>query len=275
MTTIVAFTGKRGSGKDTAAKALVAEGYTLMSFADPLREILMIVYGLTMEELTDPVIKEQPLNRFPWKSPRELMTTIGTQGFRDLIHQETWVKALERRALQHDKVVVADLRFLTEEAMLKEHGATIIRVVSPEREKNDAHAQHRSETEMDQIVPTHTVINNGTIEDLHRHVRGLVLPPLGTYRKTALIDAVQLNWKNWSDVCDHMGGIISMANPARSVATYSDTCGEDGPYIEITIPTKEGDMIAQHGDFIAKGVEGEFWAIKPSIFRKSYERVPA
>jgi len=174
LTKIVAFTGKRGSGKDTAAQALKDIGYVQMSFADPLREILTIVYGVTTEELWDPVLKEKPLDRFPWKSPRELMTVIGTQGFRDLIHQETWVKALERRALEREHVVIADLRFLTEEAMLKSHDATIIRVVNPNRVDTDAVSQHRSETEMEQIVPTHTIINDGTIDFLHSCVRNLI-----------------------------------------------------------------------------------------------------
>jgi len=174
LTQFVAFTGKRGCGKDTAAKALADLGFVSMSFADPLREILTIVYGLTDEEMNDRVLKEKTLERFPWISPRKLMTTIGTQGFRDLIHQETWVKALERRALAHEKVVVPDLRFLTEEAMLKENNAIIIRVVSPSREMTDAHAQHRSETEMDQIVPTFTVVNEGTIESLHANVRSIL-----------------------------------------------------------------------------------------------------
>lgn len=95
------------------------------------------------------------------------------------------------------------------------------------------------------------------------------------FRKRPLvIEAVQLRWTNWNEICDLLGGVISEANPGRSVATFSDTCGESGPYIELSIPTLEGDMIARHGDWIIKGVSGEFYPCKPDIFQKTYEPVP-
>ena len=39
----------------------------------------------------------------------------------------------------------------------------------------------------------------------------------------------------------------------------------------IFIDTLEGQMRASLGDFIIKGVEGEFYACKPDIFWKTYE----
>lgn len=39
------------------------------------------------------------------------------------------------------------------------------------------------------------------------------------------------------------------------------------------LPTKEGQMILHKGDWIATGVEGEHWAIKNSVFKKTYEPV--
>ena len=41
----------------------------------------------------------------------------------------------------------------------------------------------------------------------------------------------------------------------------------------LLIETLEGTMTAQEGDFIIKGVEGEFYPCKPDIFRKTYEEV--
>lgn len=98
--------------------------------------------------------------------------------------------------------------------------------------------------------------------------------PTRDYRKKpVVIQAVQLNWANWNEVCDFLGNIISSENPARPVATYSDMCGETaGPYIELTIPTLEGDHIARHGDWIIRGVNGEFYPCKPDIFAATYEK---
>ncbi len=41
----------------------------------------------------------------------------------------------------------------------------------------------------------------------------------------------------------------------------------------LVIKTLEGDMKASIGDFIIKGVQGEFYPCKPDIFEKTYEEV--
>jgi len=46
---------------------------------------------------------------------------------------------------------------------------------------------------------------------------------------------------------------------------------EDSCYIEIK--TLEGVTVASEGDFIIKGVKGEFYACKPDIFELTYEKV--
>ena len=93
-------------------------------------------------------------------------------------------------------------------------------------------------------------------------------------KKPVIIDAIQLKWSTWNELGDFMPGIISEENPGRMVQTYSDTCGELGAdYIEITIPTLEGSHIAKHGDWIIKGVKGEFYPCKPDIFAATYEEV--
>ena len=41
----------------------------------------------------------------------------------------------------------------------------------------------------------------------------------------------------------------------------------------IIIQTLEGDMTAEIGDWIIKGVQGEFYPCKPDIFEETYELV--
>lgn len=41
----------------------------------------------------------------------------------------------------------------------------------------------------------------------------------------------------------------------------------------LVIETLEGDMTASLGDWIIRGVEGEFYPCKPDIFEKTYEAV--
>lgn len=40
---------------------------------------------------------------------------------------------------------------------------------------------------------------------------------------------------------------------------------------KLYIKTLEGNMLVSHGDYVIKGVKGEFYPCKPDIFKKTYE----
>jgi len=46
-----------------------------------------------------------------------------------------------------------------------------------------------------------------------------------------------------------------------------------GKVQELIIPTLEGEMTATKGDFIIKGIRGEFYPCKPEIFNETYDEV--
>lgn len=46
-----------------------------------------------------------------------------------------------------------------------------------------------------------------------------------------------------------------------------------GEFGSLFVPTLEGEMRADPGDWLIKGVEGEFYPCKPGIFEKSYDLV--
>ena len=52
---------------------------------------------------------------------------------------------------------------------------------------------------------------------------------------------------------------------------YSDDDGDGNPVIKLQ--TLEGVMTASVGDWIVRGVIGEFYPVKPDIFEKTYEEV--
>ena len=41
----------------------------------------------------------------------------------------------------------------------------------------------------------------------------------------------------------------------------------------LIIPTLEGEMLVSIGDWIIKGINGEFYPCKPDIFEKTYEAI--
>lgn len=107
---------------------------------------------------------------------------------------------------------------------------------------------------------------------------------MALYRKKPLvIEAIQLNFSNWRQVTELLKGVIGPKNPIF-FGVASATCGEVGyrggtdpaskEWLNIKLPTLEGTMIANHGDYIIQGVKGEFYPCKPGIFLSSYDAVP-
>lgn len=82
-------------------------------------------------------------------------------------------------------------------------------------------------------------------------------------KKPVVIDAVQFTRKNVDEVKEFTNGT------AHSFRTERSPNGKS----YCTIPTLEGEHTATEGDFIIKGVSGEFYPCKPDIFEKTYEVV--
>lgn len=136
---IVAFAGPKGSGKDTAAKYLLARNSLLkanlfgqQNFADPMKLACSLCFGLTQAEMYDPPLKEVMLDRWPYKCPRDLMQSFANL-MRTMYAPDIWVKAWERRVrlVNPGCIVVTDLRFQEEYDVLKALGAKIVYVHNP------------------------------------------------------------------------------------------------------------------------------------------------
>lgn len=54
------------------------------------------------------------------------------------------------------------------------------------------------------------------------------------------------------------------------ITVYHETYPSQG---KINIPTLEGIMEASEGDWIIKGINGEFYPCKSDIFEKTYEEI--
>ena len=87
-------------------------------------------------------------------------------------------------------------------------------------------------------------------------------------KKPVTIDAVQLDNINAPCVVRWVGEDKAKMN-LESDAAYQ--VGKASPVFSVTIKTLEGEMKAMPGDYIIKGVNGEFYPCKPDIFAKTYE----
>ena len=78
-------------------------------------------------------------------------------------------------------------------------------------------------------------------------------------KKPCEIEAVQWNGTNLKEIKEFVGKDLSY--------DIGDTP------INMEIHTLEGNMIASYGDYIIKGLRGEFYPCKPDVFEKKYELV--
>ena len=96
-------------------------------------------------------------------------------------------------------------------------------------------------------------------------------------KKPVVIEAVQLRWDTWSEMCDHAG--VGKLSDGKPEGCYIDADGK-GTLIQgasgelgLFIPTLEGLMTARQDDFVIRGVKGELYPCKPDIFEQTYEAV--
>ncbi len=68
---------------------------------------------------------------------------------------------------------------------------------------------------------------------------------------------------------------LTLENKDRALNFIKCNCYADGTSDNpsIRIDTLEGEMTASLGDWIIKGVKGEFYPCKPDIFEATYEKV--
>lgn len=89
-------------------------------------------------------------------------------------------------------------------------------------------------------------------------------------KKPVVIEAVQWTGKNHREMWDFLTGKHDDYIQASADTFYIDHDRVQGGLI---IKTLEGEHIASIGDFIIKGIKGEFYPCKPDVFEHTYELV--
>lgn len=78
-------------------------------------------------------------------------------------------------------------------------------------------------------------------------------------KKPVTIEALQWTGENLNEVRDFVGEYL-MFNYESGIP-------------QVYLKTLEGNMHASAGDYIIKGIYGEFYACKPDVFTETYEEV--
>lgn len=84
-------------------------------------------------------------------------------------------------------------------------------------------------------------------------------------KKPVVIEAIQWTGKNLKEIIDFTG--LHSSASLWTWEEYETVVETEG----LKIFTLEGPMYAAIGDFIIRGVKGEFYPCKPDIFEQTYE----
>ncbi len=189
---LIAFVGKKQSGKSTSAKHLIeAKGYQRLSFAQPLRDLCAKAFELPESYFTDERLKEHPIGDIiigkdcvvellklegltfsdltpeaqeRWNggavlvclTPRQILQKVGSEVFREGISNTYWIDKAGKSLKPDGKYVIDDVRFLNEGDFVKRHHGSLVRIKRPGPVSSDTHI---SEMEMDAIETDFTILN--------------------------------------------------------------------------------------------------------------------
>jgi len=178
MTKIVAFAGRKQSGKTTSAEFLERyfngaiepfNGAKIYNFADPLKQdICMGILGLTYDQCYGEDIHKNTLTSIRWRdmpeyniswtyrkdydisgfmTARQVMQKIGTNIFRQIKH-DVWSSAIINKIKRESPqlAIIADCRFPNEVQAVKEADGIVIKLT-----RNPYNSDHESETALDEV----------------------------------------------------------------------------------------------------------------------------
>lgn len=167
--TLIGISGKKRSGKDTAAMYLRSqiggEDTKTMYWATGLKKLAAEMLGLTPYHFFMDKAKTTAYEIAPgvFMSGRDFLQKLGTDCVRDNIHKDFWVfqGIKEMEARPEEIIVVPDTRFPNEYEAIRKANGYIIRI-----EKNLLPAEgddHPSETALDDYGFDLVVDNNGPL----------------------------------------------------------------------------------------------------------------
>ena len=181
---LIALCGAAGAGKDTVADMLPVRK---LAFADALYREVAEAWGVEQHVLRCQKTKETPTNDL-------CVMDCEDEGFTDFVFDEMWsVPRSPRRILQwwgdyrraqmpdyfvakmatelsitHEPVVITDVRFPNEAAMVRQLGGQIWQIHRPSYEAGGT--GHASDTDGSAFSPDRVVVNSGSLEDLRAAV---------------------------------------------------------------------------------------------------------
>lgn len=193
---IVAFSGSRGSGKDSTAQGLInRQGFKRIGLADKLKDICSSITGIPREDMDNPSLKEKLFDSpFVMEAPhlyklidilendgfsiqewgipelfirfthekfvsiRDILQRVGTDICRAYFADDIWLKYLGKQLSNPGQnIVVTDARFKNERDYLKSLGAILVLVKREGLNNKDSHV---SENQLGEESDYDVIVHN-------------------------------------------------------------------------------------------------------------------
>lgn len=181
---LIAFSGLKGSGKDTAASVLIEEfGFTKIAFADAVRDMALAVnpiisvrtFPAKVSYLSD-IVNEHGWDKAKREIPevRRILQRVGTEAGRNFLHEDIWISILKKDypdiSWENTRYVITDCRFKNEADFVHESHGDICWIERP-GVTSDGHA---SETDEVKSLADYSITNDDTITELKEDIRFLM-----------------------------------------------------------------------------------------------------
>ncbi len=178
---LIGFSGKIGSGKDTAADIVqkLYPHFQRKSFAYKLKLIASILTGTTIEENLATEGKNRHLPEWDM-TLGQMQQKVGTDCMRNNLHINTWLFALFSDYKPDSCWVITDCRFPNEVEAIRQYDSQgiVIRLEGDPagiRAASKRDMNHPSEISLDNYKGFDYVIqNDGTIKDLENKLRPIL-----------------------------------------------------------------------------------------------------
>lgn len=185
---IIGLTGYKGSGKSVVARRLSQHhGFVRRPFAYPLKAMVAAL-GVPAEILDgDDEAKSRPLACLGGRSARYALQKLGTEWGRSIMGESFWTDRWKDGATTYPDIVADDVRFPNEAYAIRDLGGVIIRVNRRQEVPQDTHASENPDA-----IPYNVMLyNDGTVEELHAQVDGLIGQLMGqTFGSDADVRAI-------------------------------------------------------------------------------------
>lgn len=197
---LIMITGYIKSGKSTTSNILQKYGFVEKSFAKPLKEIGKIL-GFSEEQVNGTQEQKLEADEFWGISGRNFLQVFGSEVCRDHVPKvlpkmnmnglTLWARLMERNILKNKRLVISDGRFPDEAELVKRYNGIIIRLHRNVEDSSSEVKSHKSETQIDEIIPDYIIDNNGTLEDLENKLLDILIKE-GCYIKDCDASNTQL-----------------------------------------------------------------------------------